>query len=287
VTAEGQKLASGGNPRPAVSERVRQKERTRAALITAARQLILDGARITMMGAATAVGVSEATAYRHFPDLPSLLREAFTGLAQRGQDAGGGPRHDRFHDDAGGSDLPAPRSPHHGTASIPEDQIKIIEDRASQMIERGLLIERSPGQAYDPLARYAVSPKLGILLAARRNPAYIITSTVSPRQAPLTLLAVGDEAAPVRAIVLEVPSPPAGNGKGNPALEPLSWQFNHRLVTKTLPVHRCGGDREVSRSTRGRASGLQGRRPVARPSGAWRTPGPRAPSHAGRNGEPP
>lgn len=80
MTAEGQKLASGGSPRPAVSERVRQKQRTRAALITAARQLILDGARITMMGAATAVGVSEATAYRHFPDLPSLLREAFTGL---------------------------------------------------------------------------------------------------------------------------------------------------------------------------------------------------------------
>jgi len=80
VTAERQKHASGGNPRPAVSERVRQKERTRAALITAARQLILDGARITMTGAAAAVGVSEATAYRHFPDLPSLLREAFTGL---------------------------------------------------------------------------------------------------------------------------------------------------------------------------------------------------------------
>ena len=80
MTAEGQKIASGGSPRAAVSERVRQKERTRAALITAARQLILDGARITMTGAATAVGVSEATAYRHFPDLPSLLREAFTGL---------------------------------------------------------------------------------------------------------------------------------------------------------------------------------------------------------------
>ena len=63
-----------------MSARVRQKERTRAALITAARQLILNGERITMMGAATTVGVSEATAYRHFPDLPSLLREAFTGL---------------------------------------------------------------------------------------------------------------------------------------------------------------------------------------------------------------
>jgi AcrR family transcriptional regulator len=80
VTAEGQKPASVGNPRPAVSERVRQKERTRAALVTAARQLILDGDRITMMAAATAVGVSEATAYRHFSDLPSLLREAFIGL---------------------------------------------------------------------------------------------------------------------------------------------------------------------------------------------------------------
>ncbi len=80
MTAETQELASDEGPRPAVSARVRQKERTRAALIAAARQLILDGTRITMMGAATAVGVSEATAYRHFPDLLSLLREAFTGL---------------------------------------------------------------------------------------------------------------------------------------------------------------------------------------------------------------
>ena len=66
-----------------MSERVRQKERTRAALITAARRLILDGAAVTMLGAASAAGVSEATAYRHFPDLPSLLREAFAGLWPR------------------------------------------------------------------------------------------------------------------------------------------------------------------------------------------------------------
>ena len=80
MTPAGQVLTGGGPPGPAVSQRVRQKERTRAALIAAARRLILDGAGITMMGAATAVGVSEATAYRHFPDLPSLLREAFAGL---------------------------------------------------------------------------------------------------------------------------------------------------------------------------------------------------------------
>jgi hypothetical protein len=37
------------------------------------------------------------------------------------------------------------------------------------MIERGLLIEQSPGQGYDPLACYAVSPKLKIALAARSS----------------------------------------------------------------------------------------------------------------------
>ena len=80
TTSARQKPASGRPARPAASQRVRQKERTRAALVAAARHLILGGAAVTMMGAATAVGVSEATAYRHFPDLPSLLREAFTGL---------------------------------------------------------------------------------------------------------------------------------------------------------------------------------------------------------------
>jgi AcrR family transcriptional regulator len=79
VTPEGHLLPSG--PRgPVVSERVRQKERTRSALVAVARQLILDGAAITMLAAANGAGVSEATAYRHFPDLPSLLREAFVGL---------------------------------------------------------------------------------------------------------------------------------------------------------------------------------------------------------------
>jgi hypothetical protein len=113
-----------------------------------------------------------------------------------------------------------------------EDRAKITEDRTSQMIERGLLIEQSPGQGYDPLAYYAVSAKLGIALAARLNPAFIITSSVSPKQAPLTLFAVGDTAAPVRGIVMEVPSLTTGKDKGNPAPEPLGLQFNHLLVTQ-------------------------------------------------------
>jgi AcrR family transcriptional regulator len=59
--------------------RVNQKQRTRTAIVDAARELIKDGAAVTMPAIARAALVSEATAYRYFPDLPSLLREAEAG----------------------------------------------------------------------------------------------------------------------------------------------------------------------------------------------------------------
>src|SRR5215475_13356450 len=59
--------------------RVNQKQRTRAAIVAAARQLTATGAEVTMPAIARAALVSEATAYRYFPDLVSLLQEAFTG----------------------------------------------------------------------------------------------------------------------------------------------------------------------------------------------------------------
>ncbi len=59
--------------------RVNQKQRTRAAIVAAARDLITGSAEITMPAVAQAALVSEATAYRYFPDLVSLLREAVDG----------------------------------------------------------------------------------------------------------------------------------------------------------------------------------------------------------------
>jgi AcrR family transcriptional regulator len=56
--------------------RANQKLRTRTAIIDAARGLIRSGREITMPAVAAAAMVSEATAYRYFPDLVSLLREA-------------------------------------------------------------------------------------------------------------------------------------------------------------------------------------------------------------------
>jgi len=59
--------------------RVNQKQRTRAAILAAARDLITGSAEVTMPAVARAALVSEATAYRYFPDLVSLLREAIDG----------------------------------------------------------------------------------------------------------------------------------------------------------------------------------------------------------------
>ncbi|MEU9345895.1 TetR/AcrR family transcriptional regulator [Streptomyces sp. NPDC048278] len=59
--------------------RANQKLRTRTAIVQAATELSRTGREVTMPEVAKAALVSEATAYRHFPDLLSLLREAVTG----------------------------------------------------------------------------------------------------------------------------------------------------------------------------------------------------------------
>ena len=60
--------------------RANQKKRTRTAIIEACRELISSGAPVTMPDVARAAFVSEATAYRYFPDLAALLNEALAGL---------------------------------------------------------------------------------------------------------------------------------------------------------------------------------------------------------------
>ena len=60
--------------------RTNQKARTRKAIIDACRKLAASGADVTMPQVARLALVSEATAYRYFPDMVSLLQEALDGL---------------------------------------------------------------------------------------------------------------------------------------------------------------------------------------------------------------
>lgn len=64
--------------------RVRQKARTREAILAGARALIARGRPVTVAAAAAESGVSKATAYRYFSD-PNLLA-AEAGLAHEVQD---------------------------------------------------------------------------------------------------------------------------------------------------------------------------------------------------------
>ena len=60
--------------------RANQKRRTRMAIVQACREIIRSGSPVTMPEVARAALVSEATAYRYFPDLPALLDQAFPGM---------------------------------------------------------------------------------------------------------------------------------------------------------------------------------------------------------------
>ena len=60
--------------------RANQKARTRTAILEACGELVRSGAEVTMPEVAARAMVSEATAYRYFPDLISLLQESLEGL---------------------------------------------------------------------------------------------------------------------------------------------------------------------------------------------------------------
>ena len=60
--------------------RANQKKRTRMAIIEACREIIRSGAPVAMPDVARAALVSEATAYRYFPDLAALLNETLAGM---------------------------------------------------------------------------------------------------------------------------------------------------------------------------------------------------------------
>lgn len=71
----------------AATGRVNQKRRTRTAILHAAAELMRTGREVTMPEVAHHALVSEATAYRHFPDLASLLAEAMAGQLPTAQQA--------------------------------------------------------------------------------------------------------------------------------------------------------------------------------------------------------
>jgi AcrR family transcriptional regulator len=63
--------------------RTKQKQRTREALIAAARALVADGVTPTVEDAAAAAGVSRTTAYRYFPNQRAIVAAAHPEVEAR------------------------------------------------------------------------------------------------------------------------------------------------------------------------------------------------------------
>src|SRR5215469_6306013 len=80
TSAQEPLLAEPPVPAGRSSGRANQRERTRTAIVAAAREVITASGEVTMPEIARRALVSEATAYRYFPDLASLLRVAFAGI---------------------------------------------------------------------------------------------------------------------------------------------------------------------------------------------------------------
>src|ERR1700676_2629582 len=84
---------------------------------------------------------------------------------------------------------------------------KVMDDVTAGLVERGLLIDDSPqGGARQRGGTYSLKPQLRLMLAARCRPASIvITDTGRPDLRAPRFFALGDQAEPVRAVVMEEP----------------------------------------------------------------------------------
>ncbi len=117
---------------------------------------------------------------------------------------------------------------------------KLVESATEVMINRGLLIDEGVRTSAQPRSgRYALKPELGLALAARCRPSFVIVTEAEGRdlRGP-RLFALGDEAEPVRGMVVEMPAglPPDREAAypGAAKLGPLGWAYRYALVSPDM-----------------------------------------------------
>jgi hypothetical protein len=114
---------------------------------------------------------------------------------------------------------------------------KLIEWVTEGMVDRGLLIKGDAG--FDPVgkgATYSLKPALGIALAARCRPAFIITTeTTDAGLRTPRFFALGDQDHPLRAVVVEepaeLPADMAGDFPHVKKFGPLGRMYRHVLLS--------------------------------------------------------
>jgi hypothetical protein len=115
---------------------------------------------------------------------------------------------------------------------------KVIQWVTEGMVERGLLIEDGLRTGFwQPGRDYSLKPGLGLMLAARCRPAFIVITEAAERdlRAP-RFFALGDRAEPVRGIVAELPAAlpadMAGDFPNVRKLGPLGRFYRYVLLSR-------------------------------------------------------
>jgi hypothetical protein len=115
---------------------------------------------------------------------------------------------------------------------------KFIEYATESMVERGLLIDSdSRTDFHQHSGTYSLQPELGLMLAARCRPTFIIATETTVRNIRTPrFFALGDQAEPVRGVVMEFPAVlPRESADDSPPLRhlgPLGWLYRYVLMSR-------------------------------------------------------
>jgi hypothetical protein len=117
-------------------------------------------------------------------------------------------------------------------------QRKVTAEVTARLVRRGLLIDDNAqrGSRDSDGGTYSLQPQLGLMLAARCRPAFVVAAAIENGQGlrPLSLFALGDLVESVRGIVAELPAglPPDRDGDYPDVrkLGPLGWIYRYVLV---------------------------------------------------------
>ncbi len=137
----------------------------------------------------------------------------------------GGPRHALFDEDVARAWL----------KMGDRQRKKVLDSVTESMVGRGLLIDEGLRTSARPRSgSYALQPELGLMLAARCRPSFIVLTAAEDQDLrSVRLFALGDQAEPVRGFVVEMPAaPPAGSRfPDSGKLGPLGRIYRHVLAS--------------------------------------------------------
>jgi hypothetical protein len=112
-------------------------------------------------------------------------------------------------------------------------RVKLLQKYTQTLVDRGLLLPDPAAPRKGHAQSYALSAELGIVLAARCRPSFIIATGVSGAQLRQPVaFALGDESDPLQALVLETPVLLDADRKTTSQLGPLAQCSAYVLGTR-------------------------------------------------------